>query len=123
DGIVFVEPVAAINLHGFIHRVIEDLAAKYLGDGTLDGVFLEHLHRIRGFVSASSAGLHSLIDGPGSPIDHRFERERANGDFRKLGSYESEIADGMPESGALFGVARRGREFALAKTETRSAQR
>src|SRR5947209_12565842 len=117
------EAVAAIDLHRFVHGVVEDFTAEYFRDGTFDGVFLEHLHRVRGLVPAGSAGLHGLIDGARRSIDHGFQSEGPNGDLRELSPYQPEVADGMAESRALLGVARGGFELVFGKPQAGGAER
>ena len=110
-------------LHGLIHHVIEDLAAEYLGDGTFDGVFLENLHGVRGLAGVRADRLHRLVDQAGRPVDDGFEGEGADGHFRELGAYQTEVADGVPEGSALLGVMRGGFQFVLGGAQTGSAQR
>ena len=117
------EAVAAINLHGLIDNVIEHFAAENFGDGTFDSVLLEDLHGVRGFIRAIAARLLGLIDQSRGSIDHGFQSKGTNGHLRKLGPHQTEIADGMPESGTLFGITRGGFELFFGETEAGSAQR
>ena len=117
------EAVATIDLHGFVHGVIEDFATEHFSDGTFDGVFLENLHRVRALVPAGRIGLHGLINDPRRAIDHGLQGKSPNGDLRELGPHQAEVADGMAESRALLGVMCGGFELVFREAEAGGAER
>ena len=84
NRIIFVEAVAAENLHGFVDDEVQHFAAVDFGDGTFDGVFLERFHGVLRFVAGAGRGVHGRFHIAGAAINHGFHGENAGWPFRRF---------------------------------------
>ncbi len=96
-GIVLMIAVAAMDLHGFVHHVIQRLRAEDLDQGALDGELFTGLHQ----------GFSRILNVAGHAIRHAFIHVHPDRHFGQLVLDQAELGDGFSESPALAGVADR----------------
>ncbi len=121
DRIFFMETVAAKNLHGFIHHVIEHFAAVNFCDRAFDRVLLENFHGVSDLVAGRRG--HHGFDVSRAAIHHRFDGKNLDGHFRQFFFHHAEIADLFSKGLALFRIFRSRREHVLRAAHAGSAER
>ena len=104
NGIIFVESVAAEDLHRFVHDKIQHLAAVDLGDGALDGIFLQNFHGVLNLISRARSRRHGRLDVSCRAVYHRFHRENLYGHLRQFFFHQAEIADLFSKRFALLRI-------------------
>src|ERR1041385_8688904 len=89
--------VASVDLHAFVHHIIERLGSEDLDHGAFSGKIFGGLEEgLAGILNMSSHAVnHALIDV--HPYRH----------LGKLVLYQTELGDGFAESASLFGIANR----------------
>ena len=104
--ILFDETVAAVNLDGFVHHVVDHLRAPDFEDRTFDRVLLDRLARFFGgigaglvhFVERDVHHAHGAIDQRLADIDQRRH-------VRHLFAHQAEVGDHLAERLALLGIS------------------
>ena len=96
-GIILMVAVAAVDLHGFIHHVIERLRTEDLEEGAFGGELFAGFHQ----------RLARILNVADQAIRHALIHVHPDRHFGQLVLDQAELGDGFSESPALPGVADR----------------
>src|SRR5206468_2050655 len=95
--------ISAIDLHGFVNRVVEHFASKDFQNRTFDGVFFDGLQGLPRIVDVNA--FEAAINQAGGSIDHAFRYPDAYGHFREFVLDGPEAGDRLTKRDALFCIS------------------